>query len=97
MAQPKGHEVKDKEDMICKLNKNIYGLKQAARTWNRKLDSILIKEGYKQSQVDLCLYSKEIVNEKVYIIIYVDDVIIASSNVKHITDICIKDCVTFLI
>lgn len=64
--------------MVCKLNKNIYGLKQAARVWNKKLNSILIKEGYKQSQVDLCLYTKDISDDKVYIILYVDDIIIAS-------------------
>lgn len=42
MIQPKGFEVKGKQDMVCKLN-NIYGLKQAARVWNIKLNSILTK------------------------------------------------------
>lgn len=58
MEQPKGFEVRGKEGMVCKLNKNIYGLKQAARVWNTRLNSILVKEGYEQSQVDLCLYTK---------------------------------------
>lgn len=86
MAQPRGFEVKGSESKVCRLNKNIYGLKQAAKVWNDKLNSILIKEQYEQSQVDLCLYSKRRGSDTAYIIIYVDDIIIASNNVKYIDE-----------
>lgn len=86
MAQPKGFEVKGKEDMVCKLSKNIYGLKQAARVWNNKLNDIFVNEQYKQSQVDSCLYTREIGKDKVYIMIYVDDIVIASNNIKRISE-----------
>lgn len=92
MAQPKGFEVKGEEHKVCKLNKNIYGLKQAARVWNKTLNSILIKEGYKQSQIDLCLYVKRTNYEKIYLIIYVDDIIIASNNEKCISDLYKRLC-----
>jgi len=92
MAQPKGFEVQGKENMVCRLNKSIYGLKQAARVWNKRLNSILIKGGFMQSQVDLCLYTKVTNSDKVYIIIYVDDIIIASNNARYISSMYKKLC-----
>nr|GEV07010.1 putative zinc finger, CCHC-type [Tanacetum cinerariifolium] len=40
VAQPTGFEVKEKEEMVYKLNKALYGLRQAPRSWNAKLDKI---------------------------------------------------------
>ena len=37
MEQPKGFEVKSKENFVCKLKKSLYGLKQAPRQWYRKV------------------------------------------------------------
>jgi len=92
MAQPKGFEVQGKEKMVCRLNKSIYGLKQAARVWNKRLNSILVKEGFTQSQVDLCLYTKVTNSDKVYIMIYVDDIIIASNNARHVSSMYKELC-----
>lgn len=41
-----------KNDLVCKLKKALYSLKQAPRTWNKTLDSFLIKQGFKQSDAD---------------------------------------------
>jgi transposase InsO family protein len=57
MKQPEGF-VDAKEELVCKLNKSIYGLKQAAKVWNEKLHGALTKLGFKQSTSDPCLYSK---------------------------------------
>jgi hypothetical protein len=57
MKQPEGF-VDAKEELVCKLNKSIYGLKQAAKVWNEKLYGALTKLGFKQSTSDPCLYSK---------------------------------------
>lgn len=44
MTQPSQYE--NNEKLVCKLNKSIYGLKQASRTWNQKLDNYLFEIGY---------------------------------------------------
>lgn len=86
MKQPPGYATDDRRE-VCKLNKSIYGLKQSARTWNQAIHAVLIESGCQQSQVDHCLYSKTIDGGKCYIITYVDDVIIASSNQNSIKEI----------
>lgn len=91
MRQPEGYEVPNKKHMVCKLNKSLYGLKQAAKVWNNKLRIILEGHGFKQSQIDPCLYSKVInvtwisivISNLIFIIIiYVDDIIIGSKEEK---------------
>ena len=73
MEQPEGFEEhgENGEKLVCKLNKSLYGLKrQSGRNWNNLLHEYLQKEGFTQSQADPC----------VYVIIWVDDIIIAASN-----------------
>ena len=65
---------------VCKLKKSLYGLKQASRVWNRKLDQVLKSMELKQSKTDPCIYFKTNENERIYIAIYVDDILILTSN-----------------
>lgn len=44
---------------VCKLNKAIYGLKQASRAWNMKFNNYMVKIGFKQCISDRCLYNQE--------------------------------------
>ena len=57
---------------MLKLKKNIYGLKDAGRTWGLHLSDNLIARGFKQSQVDPCLFYKG----DIILVVYVDDLII---------------------
>jgi transposase InsO family protein len=79
MKQPEGF-VDAKEELVCKLNKSIYGLKQAAKVWNEKLHGALTKLGFKQSTSDPCLYSKNKSKALQYVAVYVDDLLIADEN-----------------
>lgn len=45
MRQPKGYEVKEKEQCVLKLNKSLYGLKQSTNLWNKCISDKLIKFG----------------------------------------------------
>lgn len=54
MEQPPGYN--DNSGRVCKLNKSIYGLKQAGRNWNKKLDATLKNYGLKSSMHDQCIY-----------------------------------------
>lgn len=61
---------------VCKLNKSIYGLKQASRQWNLKLTSVLKELGLKSTPVDPCIYHKTYDGVILFILIYVDDLLI---------------------
>jgi hypothetical protein len=75
MKQPEGYEEGDK---VCFLRKGLYGLKQAARQWNKEIDKVLKKSGYSQSAHDPCLYCIDRDNSTNYILIHVDDILMAS-------------------
>ena len=85
MAQPQRFEVKDKENVVCKLMKSLYGLKQAP--WQRylKFDNFMHEHGYSRCHSDHCYYFKGLDDENYIILcLYVDDVLVASSNMDHI-------------
>lgn len=71
----------EESDQVCKLNKSIYGLKQASRQWNKKLNSILLEIGMTRSKIDPCIYYR-IINEQdiFFITVYVDDILCFFNN-----------------
>lgn len=79
MRQPPGFHSNDK-DQVCLLKRSLYGLKQSARVWNQTLHQVLIGGGFKQSDADQCLYTKIKGSGKCFILIYVDDLAIASNQ-----------------
>lgn len=82
MSQPPYFEEGDK---VCLLKKSIYGLKQASRQWNKKLNAALLEIGMSRSRVDPCIYHR-IVNEKDILIltVYVDDLLCFYNNEKSV-------------
>ncbi|KXJ78043.1 hypothetical protein RP20_CCG005747 [Aedes albopictus] len=69
------------QNLVCHLQKGLYGLKEAANIWNKKLNSILRKLGFKPSENDPCLYSKRNSDGTMaYIAVYVDDLIIVCKS-----------------
>ena len=77
MEQPKGFKVKGKENMVCKLKKSLYELKQAPRQWYKKFDSFMMSQEYKRTFIDLCVYVRRFPDDKfIIILLYVDDMLI---------------------
>jgi hypothetical protein len=58
MQQPQGYEVKGKENLVCRLKKSLYGLKQALRHWYLNFDRFMIEQGYSRCHSDHCVYFK---------------------------------------
>jgi hypothetical protein len=58
MQQPQGFITQAHKDKVLKLNKSLYGLKQASREWNNMLKEWLIKHGYKQLISDQSVFVK---------------------------------------
>ena len=59
MRQPEGFIEIGNENMVCKLNKSIYGLKQSARVWNLTLDKYLLEMGFNKGEADACFYYRK--------------------------------------
>ncbi|HBK83011.1 MAG TPA: hypothetical protein DDZ41_05345, partial [Flavobacterium sp.] len=76
MEQPEGYH--DGSNKVCRLNRSIYGLKQAGRQWNLKLDSRLKTYGLNKSKCDPCIYYSN--DQSIIIAIYVDDFLIFHNN-----------------
>ncbi len=71
---------------VCLLKKNLDGLKQAPRYWNKKLDSYLKSLGFIQNKSDYCVYhlNKPQVEENFYILVYVDDLLLITKNINYL-------------
>ena len=85
MNQPEGFIKTGYENYVCKLKKALYGLKQAARSWNTKLSNFLIEIGYEVSAADNCLFLKIKGDLVIYVLVYVDDLIVSSNKIEEIT------------
>ena len=82
MKQPVCFEQKGKESLVCKLEKGLYGLKQAARCWYQLLNDYVHKVGYQQCSSDPCIYLKRVGKSVIYLAIYVDDLLILSNDIQ---------------
>ena len=76
MKQPKGYE--QGKNLVCKLNKAIYGTKQAPHNWNGVLNEFIISVGFTRLVSDCCVYVKiTVTNHLIIIGVFVDDITIA--------------------
>ena len=56
MKQPEGFSSSDGEHLVCKLQKSIYGLKQASRQWYLKFHNVISSFGFFENGMDQCIY-----------------------------------------
>ena len=87
MKQPKGFITLGQEHMVCKLHRSIYGLKQASRSWNIKFDQVIKLYGFEKSPDELCVYKKIQGIVVVFLVHYVDDILLIGNSVKVLSDV----------
>ncbi|KAL8141205.1 hypothetical protein V2J09_007226 [Rumex salicifolius] len=87
MTQPPGFVNKALPDHVCKLKKAIYGLKQAPRAWYTELKTFLLQLGFVNSIADAFLFIHKTSAHVLFLLVYVDDIIItgsSSESVQHL-------------
>ena len=88
MSQPEGFVVKGKEQNVCKLFKSLYGLKQALHAWYEKLTKHLLKLNFEHFDIDdATLFIKKDGRSVVYLVVYVDDLLMTGNNEYYIASI----------
>lgn len=80
MSQPPGCIDKDRPNHVCHLKKTLYGLKQAPRAWYMELRNYLLSVGFKNSVADTSLFVLKNGNSYVYMLIYVEDILVTGSD-----------------
>ena len=86
MAQPKGFVDHTKPHHVCKLKKAIYGLKQAPRAWYSELWNYLLTMSFKVSDSDHCLFIYSNLGITIYLVVYVDDLIVTGSHQNAVNE-----------
>ena len=87
MRQPEGFIKEDRKNLVCRLKKSLYGLKQAPRQWYTKFDSFMSSHGFTRCQADHCCYFKKFDNNFIILLLYVDDMLVAGSNMQEIVNL----------
>lgn len=87
MMQPPGFTAPN-SSLVCHLHKALYGLKQAPRQWFERLKTTLLSFGFLNSKCDTSLFIYKHHSVVIYMLVYVDDIIITGNSpplIKQIT------------
>ncbi|GJR01654.1 retrotransposon protein, putative, ty1-copia subclass, partial [Tanacetum coccineum] len=87
MVQPEGFVNPKHPRKVCKLQRSIYGLKQASRSWNKRFDKKINKFGFAQNLDEPCVYQKSSGSNVTFIILYVDDIIIMGNHILSLQSV----------
>ncbi|TYJ99758.1 gag/pol protein [Cucumis melo var. makuwa] len=87
MSQPEGFITQGQEQKVCKLNRSIYGLKQASRSWNIRFDTTIKSYDFDQNVNEPCVYKKINKGKVAFLVLYVDDFLFIGNDVGYLTDI----------
>ncbi|KAL4323895.1 hypothetical protein GQ457_11G003570 [Hibiscus cannabinus] len=75
------------DNLVCKLHKSIYGLKQASRQWFHAFSQVVLRFGFSQSPHEHSLFVKGSGDSMVALLVYVDDIILAGKDLKLLAEV----------
>ena len=82
MIQPKGFKSID-EYKVCKLQRSIYGLKQASRSWNMHFDKVIKMYDFIKNEEEPCVYKWANNSVVIFLVLYIDDIFLIRNNILH--------------
>ncbi|KAA0067047.1 gag/pol protein [Cucumis melo var. makuwa] len=85
MSQPEGFITQGQEQKVFKLNRSIYGLKQASRSWNIRFDTAIKSYGFDQNVDEPCVYKKINKGKVAFLVLYVDNILLIKNDVGYLT------------
>ena len=85
VKQPMGYD--DKSGKACKLSKALYGLRESSRALYKCFDEYMKQLGFQRSESDYCLYMKCKSDDVIYLILFVDDLLICRKNKRKIDEV----------
>ena len=90
MMQPEGFVDPKNAGKMCKLQKSIYRLKQASRSWNIHFDEVVQGFGFIKNEEEACVYKKECGSSIAFLILYVDDILLIGNNIPMLESVKIS-------
>ena len=87
MKQPEDFAVKGKKELVCKLKKSLYGLKQSPRMWLQKFNTFIRGLGFTRRKAYHCVYFKLIGDRVIYLVLYVNDMLLVGNDKEIIQDL----------
>ncbi|GJV35992.1 retrovirus-related pol polyprotein from transposon TNT 1-94 [Tanacetum coccineum] len=87
IVQPEGFVDRKHPNKVCKLQRSIYGLKQASRSWNKRFDVEIKNIGFTQNPDESCVYLKASKSNVTFLILYVDDILLMGNNVTMLQEV----------
>ena len=86
MVQLEGFIVQGQEQKVCKLQRSIYGLKQASRSWNIIFDQAIKSYGFEQNIDEACVYKRINEGKLVFLVLHIDDILLIGND-KRLLDV----------
>jgi hypothetical protein len=87
MVQPEGFVDPRDASKVCKLQRSIYRLKQASRSWNLCFDEVIKGFGFVQNMEESCIYKKMSGSSVAFLVLYVDDILLIGNDVKMLNSV----------
>ncbi|KAK8597148.1 hypothetical protein V6N12_065624 [Hibiscus sabdariffa] len=81
MTQPEGFVTPENAGKVCNLQRSIYGLKQASRSWNLRFNDAIKELGFIRNEDEPCVYKKFSGSIVSFLILYVDDILIIGNDI----------------
>ena len=87
MTQPEGFVDPKHPNKVCKLQRSIYGLKQASRSWNLRFDEAIKEFDFIKNEDEPCVYKKVSGSAIVFLVLYVDDILLIGNDIPTLQNV----------